>query len=925
MRIARMALPTAPPPLHVTRLRGRDREARFLDALLDDARAGTSRVLVVRGELGIGKTALLDGLCERATGLRVVRARSAGSEMELAYAGLHQVCGPFLDRLDRLPAPQADALAVAFGLRPGDAPDPFLVGLAVLTLLSGVADERPLLCVVDDAQWLDRPSAHALAFAARRLMAEPVALVFAVREPCEARELAILPELTLEGLADQDARALLESAVAGPLDDRVRDRIVAETRGNPLALLELPRGLSPGELAGGFGVSEAPAIFTRIEESYVRRLRGLPEDTRRLLLVAAADPLGDPVLVLRAADRLGATIAAAAPAAEEGLVELGGQVRFSHPLVRRVVYRSAAPGERMAAHHALAEATDPVNDPDRRAWHRGQATAGLDEDVALALEQSAARARARGGMAAGAAFLQRAAELTPDPAHRARRALAAARAKQHAGAPDAALRLLAMAEAGPLDAGARARVALERAEVAYSVTRGGEASALLLDAARGLAADDADLARETHRDAFLAALSAGALAAPGGGVEDVARALLDVPQADGAEADLLRGLAVLTREGYAAAAPILQPALAALREDASANDLRWLWLGCTVARALGDDAAWDALSRRALERAREVGALSVLPIALTERFSFALLHGDAEAAWALAAEADVLIDVLGTPASLNRGVWLAAWRGRDEEAAAQIAARREDVVRRGEGQWLLATAWMHALSLNGLGRYDEALAAADRAEEHPLDLGLALWVLPELVEAAARGGDRPRAEAAAARVAEIAEASGTDWARGMAARGAALLASGETADALYREAIARLEATSVRSALARAHLLYGEWLRRERRRSDARTHLRTAHELLSEMGADAFAERARRELIATGESPRRRTAETRDDLTAQEAEIARLAAGGQTNPEIGAQLFLSPRTVEWHLRKVFGKLGVSSRKDLGTALAAVSG
>ena len=442
---------------------------------------GDSRVLVVRGEAGIGKTALLSYVLQRASGCRTTRAVGVESEMELAFAGLHQLCAPFLDRLDRLPEPQRNALGTAFGLQSGDTPDRFLVGLALLSLLSDVAEEQPLVCVVDDIQWLDHASTQALAFTARRLAAESVAMVFAVRETAAEDHLAGLAEMVVPGLADSAARAVLLSVVTGPMDERVRDRIVAETRGNPLALLELPRGLTPQELAGGFGLPDSPALSGRIEDSFRRRLEPLPPTTRQLLLVAAAEPVGDPVLVWRAAGQLGIEIDAASPAAEAGLVDFSGQVRFRHPLVRSAVYRAAAPAERRKVHQALADATDPDADPDRRAWHRAHATSGPDEEVAGELERSADRAQTRGGLAAAAAFLEEATRLTPDPAHRAQRALAAAQAQHQSGAPDAALALLAVAESGPLDDLQRARVGLLRARDRVRLAPGQRRSAALAE------------------------------------------------------------------------------------------------------------------------------------------------------------------------------------------------------------------------------------------------------------------------------------------------------------------------------------------------------------------------------------------------------------------------------------------------------------
>ena len=908
-------------------LRGRRNECAALDRLVENVRGGQSRVLVLRGEAGVGKTALFEYLQGQASGCRIARAAGVESEMELPFAGLHQLCAPMLHRLGRLPGPQSDALGAAFGLREGDAPDRFLVGLAVLSLLSDVAEEYPLVCLVDDAQWLDRASAQALAFMTRRLVAESVAVVFAVRESGDEQDLTGLPELLVHGLADPDARALLASVITGPLDERVRDRIVAETRGNPLALLELPRGLTPAELAGGFGLPDAPALPGRIEESFGRRLTPLPSATRLLLLVAAAEPVGDPVLVWRAAERLGVGVEAAAPAAAAGLVEFGGRVRFRHPLVRSAVYRSASAEARHRVHQALAEATDPDRDPDRRAWHRAHATAALDEDVAAELERSAGRAQARGGLAAAAAFLQRAAELTPEPTRRARRTLAAAQSKHQAGAPDTALDLLAMAEAGPLDSLQRARAELLRAQVTFAVNRGRDAPPLLLAAAKRLEPLDATLARETYLDAFSAALFAGRLAR-GGGVREVAEAVLAADWGDSARRSplacdlLLDGLAVLTTRGYAAAATTLKRALRAFRDEPMSEEdtLRWLWLACRIARALGDDASWDELTDRQVQLARKAGALSLLPIALIERFGVQLFVGDLDAAASLVAEAEAVVEATGSQLAPQGAIALAAWRGREAEASALIQASRQDVERRGEGLWLIATEWASAVLFNGLGRYEDALAAAEQAAEDPHELGLSTWVPTEIIEAAVRSGDPERAAGPLRRLQEISRAAGTDWALGVEARSRALLSEGEAAERLYLEAIERLGRTRIRVALARAHLLYGEWLRRQHRRVDAREQLRIAHQLYSSMGMEGFAERARRELLATGETVRKRSVTTRGELTAQEMQIARLAKNGLSNPEIAARLFISARTVQYHLGKVFAKLAISSRGQLDRVL-----
>jgi DNA-binding CsgD family transcriptional regulator/tetratricopeptide (TPR) repeat protein len=886
-------------------------------------RAGEGQALVVRGEPGVGKTVLLDYLVGGATssGCRVVRATGVQSEMELAFAGLHQLCAPMLDHAESLPVPQREALRTAFGLSTGPVPDRFLVGLAVVGLLSETAEERPLVCVVDDQQWLDHASAQALGFAARRLAAEPVGLVFAARVP--GKDVAGLPELVVEGLAEDDAQELLKSVLTGPLDPRVRDRIIADTHGNPLALLELPRGLTPAQLTGGFGISSAVPLDGRIEESFGRQLEALPAQTRRLVQLAAADPSGDPVLVWRAAGRLAIGTEAAGPAVEAGLAEFGARVRFRHPLVRSAAYRSASVQTRQELHGALAEVTDPAVDPDRRAWHRAQAAPGPDEEVAAELEQSAGRAQRRGGLAAAAAFLERSAELTLDPARRAQRALAAAQAKYQAGALDAALGLLAMAQAGPLDELQRARGDLLRAQIAFASSHGRDAPPLMLSAAKQLETLDVGLARETYLEAFTAALFVGRLSPAVGEVARAAR-MAPAPPAPARAPDLLLdGLALLVTDGYAAGTPALRRALLAFRDqDISVEEgLSWLWLAGRAAMAVWDDETWHILASRHVKLARDAGALSELPLAIRWRILLHTHTGELSEGAALIAEAQAVADATGSQLGPHGDLGVAAWRGREAEATELIQATMDGVTSRGEGRGMTSQ-YAAALLYNGLGRYDQALAAAELASEYD-DIGVLGWSLAELVEAAVRSGQPARASDALQRLSETTRASGTDWALGTEARSRALLSEGETAENYYREAIERLGRTRMRPAVARAHLLYGEWLRRENRRRDARAELRTAHGLFTTMGIEAFAERARRELLATGETVRKRTVETVSELTAQEAHIARLAVDGRTNSEIGAQLFLSTRTVEWHLSKVYTKLGVGSRRELRRALASL--
>jgi DNA-binding CsgD family transcriptional regulator len=905
-------------------LLGRQRERDVLDRVLEAARDGQGGVLAVYGEPGVGKTALLDYAIEAGTDFTVARAVGVEGEMELAFAALQQLCSPSLDLLERLPEPQRDAFEIALGLSAGRPPNLFLVGLAVLTLLSEAAEEHPLLCVVDDAQWLDRASARVLAFVARRLLAEKVAMVFAAREPIEA--LAGFAELHVEPLGRRDARALLDSVLAARLDERVLERIVVETRGNPLALLELPRGLTPAQLAGGFGLPGALPLSARIEESFARRLARLPRDARRLLLVAAADPTGDAALEWRAAQRLGIAESAAHNADSDGLLAFDAGVTFRHPLVRSAVYRAAGPDERSEVHRALADATDPTVDPDRRAWHRAQATSRPDEDVAAELERSAARAQGRGGFAAAAAFLERSSVLTLDPARRAARALAAAEAKQQAGALDDALALVSSAEAGLLDDAQRAQVDVIRARISFAADRGSEAPPLLLSAAKRLEPLDGAAARELYLDALTAALFAGRLGGEVDARQVAAAARAAPPPAHAAHAAdlLLDGLAVLIAEGAAAGTPVLRKALTAFGTNELATDeaLRWLWLAGRAAGYIWDYENWDALTRKQVRFARESGALTVLPLTLSTRAGVELYGGNLDDASSLVEEANAITDATDGRNVPYAPLALVAFRGREPDASRLIQATTEDFDARGEGMGITLAQWATAYLHNGLARYDIALAAAEQAAEDPHELWFSPWTMVELIEAASRTGQNDRAASALEILSETTGASGTPWAQGVEARSRALLAEGDAAETLYRDAIDRLRPTRLRVDLARTHLLYGEWLRRERRRIDARAELRTAHELFSGFGMEAFAERARVELEATGEHARKRTVDTLGDLTPQEAQISRLAAQGHTNREIAAQLFISPSTVEYHLRKVFRKLNVKSRTQLANRLRA---
>jgi len=913
-------------------LRGRASECETLQRLIATIRSGSCQVLVLRGEAGIGKTALLGYVSELASGFRAIAIAGVESDMELAFAGLQQLCAPLLDRLDELPEPQREALNVAFGRGIGATPDRFLVGLAVLSLMSAAAKDRPLLCVIDDAQWLDQVSVQTLGFVARRLLAEPVALVFAVRDHPDV--LAGLPELVVAGLSDDDARGLLESVTLGGIDPPVRDRIVAETRGNPLAIVEVPRSVSAAELSGGFWISGKRSSTAAIEDDFVRRVRALPVDTQRLLVVAAAEPLGDAALFLRAAALLGIAVDALAPAEAAGVIEFGPRMRFHHPLMRSAAYRAAELNERRAAHRALAEATDPRSDPDRRAWHAANAATGPDDEVAADLVTSAGRAQGRGGIAAAATFLERATVLTADPTLRGARAIAAAQAKREAAAPDAAYELLAIADAAPLSKLERAQVRRIRAQMelvrsragAVGALRTGEAAAQLLSAAWELETLDDDLARETYLEALAAAMYAGRLGEPGllAEVAAAGRAAVDRVAELARPIDfLLSGMTRRIIDGPGAGSEHLRSALERWTSDSQTGDGHPVYWPFPIAQEsaaheLWNDAVLQRIATDTVQRARDTGALAVLPLAVTHLAGVHVFTGDLGTAAALIEEASALTASMGNAPVKYHSLNLAAWRGDPDTAVDVIAAAAADGIARGEGRLVALTRFTSAVLFNGLGRYDEALAAARECCEYE-DLGFYGWCLFELIEAATHLGDRESAAAALNLLGERAGAGGTDWGLGVVAAARASIAGNDVAEALFDEAVERLERSHAALHGARARLAYGEWLRRVNRRLDAREQLNTAYEMFTRMGTKGFAERARRELAATGEKVRKQPVVTGGELTAQETQIARLAADGLTNQEIGAQLFVSTHTVEWHLRKVFVKLGITSRRQLRTA------
>ncbi|MFJ3229832.1 ATP-binding protein [Streptomyces sp. NPDC086787] len=879
------------PETYTDALIGRQDEIRRLDSLLRAAREGRGGALVLRGEPGIGKSALLRHLDAAATGFLVIRASGAEFEMELPFAALHQLLAPVTGRLTALPAPHRKALEIAFGLATGT-PDPFLVGVASLGLLVENLGERPLLCVVDDAQWLDQASAKALAFLARRISAESIALVFAAREPSRLPELEELPSHSLQGLGEADARALLAAALRAPLDERVRDRILAEARGNPLALVELPRTAGLAGMAGGFAQPESvPGV---IEQSFRSRLELLPPAARMLVTVAAADPIGDPGLLWRAAELLG--IDAAAAAESVPLVEFGARIRFSHPLARSAAYRAATPEERRGAHEALAAVTDPVADPDRRAWHRAQASAGPDEQVAAELEASATRAQERGGVAAAAAFLERSAALTVSPVQRAERVLAAVQAKLSVGAFEAAADLLTTVRTD--DPGQAARADLLRGRLSFVRRRGDEApTAYLLRAAARLAATDPAWARECYLDAIEMGLLLG-------GLDHVVEAVRSTPPAGGpatGSAAVLTGLISLVGDKYPAVGEILGPVVGDPDDEVWA---RRPSLGFMVATELWNYDAMYGIATRAVAAGRESGSFHALPIGLAMQATATVHTGDFGAAMELISEEEAIADATGAAPLVYPRLHLAALRGRRKDAVELFASV--------DHRMSLSVQWATAVLSNGLADYPAALKAAKQAVEYGA-VGTAGLALPELVEAAMRCGETEVAAAALASFQERTRAGGQAWGLGVEACARALVTEDESA---YQEAISLLDDSPLVVHRARAHLLYGEWLRRQGRRRDARSALRLAHEPLSDLGVEAFAERAAGELRATGEQARSRTSKASDQLTMQEVHIARLVAEGATSKEVAAKLFLSPRTVDAHLRNIFRKLGLTSRRQL---------
>ena len=903
---------------------GRQREQQALAQLLDSARRGHSGVLVLRGEPGIGKTALLDDLVARAPDFRVLSLCGAELERDMAYAGVQQLCAPLMGLIGRLPEPQAHALQVALGLTNGAAPDRLLVGLALLTLLGVTSADSPVLCVVDDAQWMDTSSVQALAFVARRIQVDPVVMVFTTRDH-GADALAGHRELILSGLTDRDARLLLATMVPTRLDERVRETVLAEANGNPLALRELHKALTPEGLAGGYGLPSATSTETHIERTFVSQVSELPSATRLLLIVMAAEPAGRPEWIWSALSILGIGREAAEPAETAGLIFIDGGPRFRHPLIRAAIYRSSSTSQRRRAHAALASSiTGPTAD-DYRAWHRAHATDTPDAQIADELERAATRARARGGVSAAASFLEYAARLTPDPTERARRTLDAAMSNLDAGMPEPAARLIAAAYDSTDDELLAARCELLRAKMAFAASRGVDAPPLLLAAAKRMEHLDPLESRKAYLGAVMAAVLVGRLSteqhnsAPS--VAQAARRAPAAPDPPRVIDLLLDGLIVRLSRGYVAAAGPLQAAIRAylLEWETDAPDPRWHDLTARVCLDLFDQDAYNFLTAREVEQLRASGSLTMLPVALVTYSAVCVTAGKFEQAAALLDESAAIITATGAPVRAAIRTYLAAYRGHEQLCREGVQETIDGATGRGEGYDISVALYATAIMYNGLGQYREAMDSAASGARYD-DLGMCGYLLVELVEAAVRCKEHKVAAQALGRLLERTGASGTEAALGLAARCTALVSEGAVADVAYQDALAHLERTPVVVYLARTHLIYGEWLRREKRRADARTQLRIAHDMFARMGADGFARRAQRELAATGETVHVWATDATYDLTAQESRIALLARDGYTNVEIAGQLFISRRTVEWHLGKIFAKLGITSRRELRTAL-----
>jgi DNA-binding CsgD family transcriptional regulator/1,2-phenylacetyl-CoA epoxidase PaaB subunit len=894
---------------------GRREQRAALAALIDGARAGMSGAIIVRGAKGSGKTHLLDCAIADATDCLVLRSSGVEIESGLAFATVQQLCGPLVDRVAELPLPQAEALGVALGLEPGPTADPLLVGLGLVSLLAAVASERPVVCVLDDAEWVDESSAQAIGVASRRLAGVGVVLLLASGGSASITAFTGLDEMRIHALSRAEAQSMLSLELPGRLDPDVRDRILAEARGNPLAIRQFGRATAVTALAGGFAIDAGAEVDAAIAAYVTGRLSPLPDDVTTALLLAAAEPLGDATSFQKALASAGLPADVQRAAEATDLVEIGDRVLFSHPLARHVVYRCASDGQRRDAHRVLAESVDGTARVDHVSWHRSQTCTGPREEVAEATERSSVAAGRAGGTAAAAAFLERAAELSEEPGARARRALDAARLHGRSGGFDDALRLIADIDHNHVGAATPAMAQLAAAEIAASTGRP-DAALELLAAAERIAATEPELSVSTRLSALDVAACAGRLGTDGGvrHVAAVARSAIAPPGRNGAE-QLLHAAAARWRSEDVADHDALARAIDACCADESTVHT----FATRVAMELRDEKAWATLARRDVDHARRTGAAAQMPRALDLRACLHLSRGEVGLAESVADEAAHIARSIGAAEPALASILLAGWRCSNADPLEWIDAWSCRATSRGDGSALTLLDHCRSLVHVASGRYEQALHEAQRVFERDEPF-VSAWAAPEVVEAAVRSG-RPEEAAQAFECARsISHATGSSWARGIEQRCIALLVDDGSTDEHFRESIRHLERSGMRFDLARTHLLYGEWLRRNKRRLDARTPLRLALEVFDALGAVAFATRAVLELRASGGQARRRTPDTIVALTERESQVAELAGHGFSNPEIGKQLFISPRTVEYHLHKVFSKLGITSRSQLRAAL-----
>jgi DNA-binding CsgD family transcriptional regulator len=911
----------AGPPGQEFPLLNRETERAAIDHVLDAVRSGLSGTLVLRGGPGVGKTTLLRYAIDSAPDLRVSSIAGVESEISMEYGGLHQLLLPFLPLLDELPTPQRSALRVAFGQEPGPPPERFLVALATLTLLSRAAEQRPLLCLIDDAHWLDPESAQVLGFVARRLYADRVGLIAASNELVPSQPAEGLPTITVDGLADAEARDLLAAVAGRALNPQTVDRILAETGNNPLALVELGSAYTDDEISGHAALPQPLPLGERLREHCLRLVRSLTPEAQEFTLLAAADPEGERDQLWRAAAAAGIDPdAAAAETAWAGVLEFpGDSVRFRHPLLRSAMYHGASAADRRRAHRLLGEA----GNSQLRSWHLATAAVVPDEELAAELQRTAEHAAARGGYAARAALLRRSAGLTPDDGRRAEREVTLAEATLMAGDPDGAQHVLDAALPRLTQTTVRGQAQQLGGAIRFAQGDAAGATRVLASAAQAFAHDDR-LARDTMLGALEAAIWSGPAL-----TREIARLARDLPPATGTAPSvsdlLLEGYSARFTLGYQASVrPFRAAVTALLAEDLDpAVGLRWFALGTAAAGSLWDDKATFALSDRWIDTTRATGAFTTLPVALAFHSVSDAMAGrlrEADAQWATMLEVLTMSHGLGALGLNGRsnGVML-AYRGNLAEARATgLALMREST---GQGLGRAADVGRYIAAMADLfdGNYAASMSSALTVFENDPAL-TAEATLPELVEAALRAGEREVAGTAYETLSQRALAAGTPWGLGLRARCAALLAESADAEDAYLESISQLERCQSAVDLARAHLLYGQWLRRAKRRRGARTELRTAHDMFARMGAQRFADLAATELRATGEHAQARTPETVADLTPQESRIADLAAAGASNSEIAAQLFISPSTVDYHLRKVFRKLNVTSRTQLAGQL-----